>query len=66
MVSFSFLGINLMAFTYAYVIVEYFTVTEGKIKKAIIAAITPGVAIPITAIAKYIVLRKSTKIITPD
>ena len=66
MLSFSFLGISLMAYTYAYVIVEYFTATEGKIKKAIIAAITPGVAIPVTAIAKYIVLRKSTKIIAPD
>ena len=58
--------IFLVAYTYAYVIVEYFTATEGKIKKAVIAAITPGVAIPVTAIAKYIVLRKSTQIIAPD
>ena len=64
--SFSFLGICLVAYTYAYVIVEYFTTTEGKIKKAIIAALTPGITIPVTAIAKYIVLRKSTQIIAPD
>ena len=66
MVSFSFLGICLVAFTYAYVIVEYFTATEGKIKKAIIAALTPGITIPVTTIAKYIVVRKSTQIIAPD
>ena len=66
MLSFSFLGICLIAYTYAYVIVEYFAATESKIKKAIIAAITPGVTIPVTAIAKYIVLRKSTQIIAPD
>ena len=66
MLSFSFLGICLIAYIYAYVIVEYFTATECKIKKAIIAAITPGVAIPVTAIAKYIVLQKSTEIIDPD
>ena len=66
MLSFSFLGICLIAYTYAYVIVEYFAATEGKIKKAIIAAISPGVTIPVTAIAKYIVLRKSTQIIAPD
>ena len=64
--SFSFLSICLLAFTYVYVIVEYFTATEGKIKKAAIAALTPGITIPLTAIAKYIVLRKSTQIIAAD
>ena len=63
---FSFLGICLLGFTYNYVIVEYFTATERKIEKAIIAALTPGITIPVTAIAKYIVLRKSTQIIDPD
>ncbi len=55
-----------MAFIYAYVIIKYFTATEGKIKKAIIAALTPGITIPVTAITKYLVLRQSTEIITPD
>ena len=66
MLSFAFLGTCLVAFNYAYFYVEYFTATEGKIKKAIFAALMPGITIPVTAIAKYIVLRKSTQIITPD
>ena len=64
--SFAFLGTCLLAFVYAYVIIKYFTGTEDRIKKAIIAALTPGIVIPVTAIAKYLVLRKCSEIITPD
>ncbi|CAB3989533.1 Hypothetical predicted protein [Paramuricea clavata] len=39
---------------------------QGKVKKAIIAVLTPGISLPVTAIAKYLVLRKSSEIITPD
>ena len=46
--------ICLRAFTYAYVIVEYFAATEGKIKKAIIATITPCVAIPVTGLPQIV------------
>ena len=63
---FPFVGCCLMAYIYVYVIRKHFTKTEVKIKKAIIAALTPGIAMPITAIAKYLVLRKSTEIIAPD
>jgi hypothetical protein len=42
------------------------THVQNKIKKAIIAAITTGIFLPVTAIAKYIVLRKSSEIIPSD
>ena len=66
MLSFAFLGICLLAYIYSYVIIRYFTSSESKIKRAIIAALTPGITIPVTAISKYIVLRKSTQIIASD
>ena len=47
-------------------IIKYFKETDGKFKKAVIAALTPGLLFPLTAIAKYVVLRKSSGIITPD
>ena len=47
-------------------IIKYFKETEGKFKKAVIAALTPGLLFPLTAIVKYVVLRKSSEIITPD
>ncbi len=64
--SFSFVGCCLISYIYTYVIIKYFTKTEGRIKKAIIAALTPGMTMPVTAIAKYIVLRKSSEIVAPD
>jgi hypothetical protein len=64
--SFAFLGACLFAYIYTFIIIKYFRETEGKIKKAIIAALTPGTIFPLTAFIKYIVLRKSSEIITPD
>ena len=64
--SFAFLGISLFAFVYSYIIFKYFIETGGKIKKAIIAALTPGIIFPLTAIVKYIAIRKSSEIIAPD
>ena len=64
--SFAFFGSFLISFLYNYMIIKYFKETEGKFKKAVIAALTPGLLFPLTAIAKYVVLRKSSGIITPD
>ena len=64
--SFAFLGSCFVAYMYVYTIIKYFKETEGKFKKAIIAAFMPGILLPLTAIAKYVVLRKSSEIITPD
>ena len=64
--SFAFFGSFLISFLYNYMIIKYFKETEGKFKKAVIAALTPGLLFPLTAIAKYVVLRKSSEIITPD
>ena len=64
--SFAFLGCCLVSFTYRYIIIKYFEETKGRIKKAVIAALTPGLYLPLTAIAKYLVLRKSSEIISPD
>ncbi len=63
--SFAFLGGSLVSYIYTYVIIKNFQETEGKIKKAIFAALTPGLAFPLTAIVKYLVLRKCSEIITP-
>ena len=65
-VSFAFLGSSLLAFVYLFIIFRYFSESEGKIKKAIIAALTPGITFPLTAIVKYIALRKSSQIIASD
>ena len=51
---------------YNFVIVPKFVQTKDRIRKAIIAAVNPAMVFPITAIAKYIVLRKSSEIISPD
>jgi hypothetical protein len=64
--SLAFLASILIADTYTFVVIKYFKETEGRIKKAIIAALTPAIIFPFTAITKYIVLRKSSEIITPD
>ena len=65
-ISFSFWGSCLLSYGYVYVIIKYFTKSESRIKKAIIASLTPGLTIPFTAIAKYLVLRKSSEIVTAD
>ena len=64
--SFVFLSSCLFAYIYTFIIIKYFRETEGKIKKAIIAALTPGIIFPLTAFVKYLILRKSSEIITPD
>ena len=64
--SFAFFCSCLIAYMYTYMIIKYFKETEGKFKKAVIAALMPGILFPLTAIAKYVVLRKSSEIITPD
>ena len=64
--SFAFFCSCSIYFLYTYIIIKYFKETEAKFKKAIIAALTPGILFPLTAIAKYVVLRKSSGIVTPD
>ena len=64
--SFAFLGTSIFAFVYSFIIFRYFLESDGKIKKAIIATLTPGIIFPLTAIVKYIALRKSSGIIAPD
>ena len=64
--SFTSLLSCLLAYFYTYTIVKYFRETEGRIRKAIIAASVPGIVVPFNAIAKYIAIRTSSEIITPD
>ena len=64
--SFAFLSSCLIAYIYVYVIIKFFEKIEGRTKKAIIAALTPGITMPVTAAAKYLALRKSSEIIAPD
>ena len=47
-------------------LIEYFKETQNKIKKAMIAALTPGLVLLPTAIGKYLVLRRSSEIIRAD
>ena len=64
--SFVYVGSCLLAYIYTYVIIKYFRQTKGKIRGAIIAATTPGIIFPMTAIVKYLALRKTSEIIAPD
>ncbi len=64
--SFIFLAGTVVSYIYTYVIVEYFKQTESKIKKAMIAALTPGLVFVPTAIAKYLVLRRSSEMVTAE
>ena len=64
--SFAYLVASLFALFYTFIIIKYFRETEGKIKKAIFAALTPGVSFPLTAVVKYLAVRKSSEIISPD
>ncbi|XP_028410323.1 uncharacterized protein LOC114532935 [Dendronephthya gigantea] len=65
-VSYIFLASTLFAYLYNFLIINHFIETKGKLKKATVATLTPGIILPLTAIVKYIVLRKSTEIIAPD
>ena len=64
--SFTFIACVVVSYTYTYVIIEYFKDTKSKIKKAMIAFVTPGIVFPLTAIGKYLVLRRSSEIIRAD
>ena len=63
--SFVFLGSSSFCFVYTFIIIKYFRESEGKTRKAIIAALTPGIIFPLTAIVKYLALRKTSEIIAP-
>ena len=64
--SLAFLGSSLLSYIYSFIIIKYFKESEGKIKKAILAALTPGVIFPLTATVKYLALRASLEIIASD
>lgn len=64
--SYIFVAFTFFAYLYTFVIINFFRETQGKLKKATIAALTPGIIFPLTGIIKYIVLRKSKEIIAPD
>ena len=61
-----FIGFCLFGLIYRFFIITQFIETEYRIKKAIIAAFTPGLCLPLIAVAKYLLIRKSSGIITPD
>ena len=63
---FPFLASSFFAYVCFFVIIKSFTETENGIKRTVIAAVTPGMAIPMTVIAKYLVLRKSWEFIPSD
>ena len=64
--SLAFLGSSLLSYIYSFIIIKYFKESEGKIKKAILAALTPGIIFPLTATVKYLALRASLEIIASD
>ena len=63
---FSFFFVSASLLSYIYTIVKYFKAEVGTIEKALIAALTPGIVFPFTAITKYLALRKFPEIIAPD
>ena len=65
-ISFSFAAGLSTGFIYRYFIVPHFNKLEDKMSKAIVAAITPVVALIPTAICKYLALRQSSEMIQPD
>ena len=64
--SFTFFTSCVLSYIYTFFIIKKFKEAESKIEKAIIAALTPGLTLPLTAIAKYILLRKCLEIISAD
>ena len=64
--SLGYLGSSLLCLVYSFIIMKYFRESKGKLKKAIIATLTPGMIFPLTAIVKYLSIRKSSEIIAPD
>ena len=64
--SFAFLASIVLSYIYTSIIAEHFKETQNKIKKAMIAALTPGIVLLPTAIAKYLVLRRSSELIPAD
>ena len=51
--SFIFIATTVLSYIYTYIIIEYFKEMQNKIKKATIAALTPGLVLLPTAIGKY-------------
>ena len=64
--SFVYLGSCLLSFVYTFILIKYFRQNKGKFRRAIIAATIPGVIFPVTAILKYLAIRKTSEIIAPD
>lgn len=64
--SFTFLACAFTSYIYTYLIVDYFKATKNKIKKTMIAALTPGIVLLPTAIGKYLVMRRSSELIPAD
>ena len=63
---FAFFASSCLCYFFTHILIKYFKETDSKFKKVAIAALTPGILLPVTAIAKYLVLRKSSQIIEPD
>ena len=64
--SFVYVASCFISLIYTYVIIRYFRQTESKLRRAIIAATIPGMIFPVTAIVKYLAIRKTSEIIAPD
>ena len=64
--SFVYVGTCLFYFVYTVILIKYFRLTKDKFRRAIIAATIPGIIFPVTAIIKYLALRKTSEIIAPD
>ena len=64
--SFVYGGSCLLSFVYTFIIIKYFVQTKGKFRRAAIAATIPGIIFPVTAILKYLAIRKTSEIIAPD
>ena len=64
--SFTFLLSCLLSYIIYFIIIKEFRKATGRINKAIIAALAPGITIPLTAISKYLALRMSSEFITLD
>ena len=62
-ISFPFVGACLFSYLIVFVIIKNFKETEERTKKAVIAALTPRIANPLTAIVKYLVLKESWEFI---
>ena len=65
-ISLDFVAGLAIAMIYKYFVVPFFNKLEDRINKAIMAAITPGIALIPTAVCKYLALKQSSEMIRPD